>query len=142
MLRLSDGRISRLEKSWFEFKEIRKRGLGDAVWVPLWVSEYLLEQGKFGYVGYAKEYYGLGSVAISALSRREQAKVLRWSQVGRHNQGIWATKNYYKPADVFQYNDKEDLGIDLVLIQSFATDDRNEWHLNQDFVRFAAQAGR
>src|SRR5262245_57895930 len=98
---------TKMEKRWFEFREIRKRRLGDAVWVPLRVSEYLLEQGEWGYVGYAKEYHGVGSIAIPR-SRRDQAKELRWSQVGGRNQGIWATKDYYKPAEVYQYNDKED----------------------------------
>jgi hypothetical protein len=124
---------AKTEKSWFEFREIRKRRLGDAVWVPLQVSEYLLEQGEWGYIGYVKEYYGVGSVAVPQ-SRHEQAKNLRWSQLGGHNQGIWATKDYYKPADIFQYNDKQDLGTELVLVQRFATDDRDEWHLNQDLV--------
>src|ERR1700723_202936 len=124
---------AKMEKGWFEFKDIRRRRLSDAVWIPLLVSEYLLEQGEWGYVGYAKEYYGVGSVAIPR-SRREQAKDLHWSEVGGHYQGIWATKDYYKPAEIFQHNDKEDLGIDLALRQTFATDDRNEWHLNQDLV--------
>jgi hypothetical protein len=122
-----------MEKTWFEFKEIRKRRLGDAVWIPLCQSEYLLEKGEWGYVGYAKEFYGVGAVAIPR-SRREQAKKLRWSDLGGHNQGVWATKDHYKPAEVFQYNDKEDLGTELVLIQTLPTDDHNEWHLNQDLV--------
>jgi hypothetical protein len=47
---------------------------------------------------------------------------------------VWATAGYYKPGDVYQYQDKVDLGADLVLVQTYETDDPREWHLNQDLV--------
>lgn len=122
-----------MEKAWFEFREIRRRRLGDAVWIPLWASERLLDEGKFGYVGYVREYFGLGSVAMP-LARRAEGQELGWSELGGHSQGIWATKDYYKPVDVYQRNDKEDWGIELVLVQSFPTGDACECHLNQDVV--------
>lgn len=123
-----------MDKAWFEFREIRKRRLGDAVWIPLWASEHLRAEGKFGYIGYVKEYFGLGSAAIP-LTRRAQAHELSWTDLGgMHNQGIWAAQDYYKPAEVYQYNDREDLGIELVLVQSFPTDDAREFHLNQVFA--------
>jgi hypothetical protein len=122
-----------MEKSWFELTEIRKRRLGDAVWIPLMVSERLRDEGKFGYIGYVDEYYGLGSVAIP-IARSEDAKKLSWNDIGSHSQGIWATADYYKPADVFQYNDKEDLGVELALVQRFPTEDPPEWHLNLDVI--------
>jgi hypothetical protein len=125
--------IGLMEKTWFEFREIRRRRLGDSVWIPLHVSEYVRELGTYGYAGFVKEYYGLDSVAVPIL-RRDDANKLRWSELGGHSQGIWATKEYYKPAEVYQYHDKEDLGIDLVLVQRFSTEDQNEWHLNQDIV--------
>ena len=81
-----------------------------------------------------KEYFGLGSIAIP-LVRRAEGQKLRWSDLGgMHNQEIWATKDYYKPVEVYQHNDKEDLGIELVLAQTFPTDDAREYHLNQDLV--------
>jgi hypothetical protein len=122
-----------MEKTWFEFREVRKRRLGDAVWIPLWASEYLRDEGKFGYVGYIKEYFGLGSVAIP-LARRAKGQELHWSELGGHSQGIWATKDYYKPVDAYQRIDKEDLGTELILVQSFPTEDARECHLNQDLV--------
>ncbi|PKQ06791.1 MAG: hypothetical protein CVT73_09520 [Alphaproteobacteria bacterium HGW-Alphaproteobacteria-12] len=107
--------------------------MGDAVWIPLWASEYLRDEGQFGYVGYIKEYFGLSSIAIP-LTRRVEGRALRWSELGGHSQGIWSTKDYYKPVDVYQRNDEEDLGIELVLVQSFPTNDARECHLNQDVV--------
>lgn len=122
-----------MEKTWFDLSEVRKRRLGDAVWIPLYASEEIVDRGKFGYVGYVHEYYGLGSVAIPT-SRREDGQKLNWSELGGHTQGIWATEDYYKPVEVYQYDDRHDLGIDLVLVQSFATEDPREWYLNQDLV--------
>jgi hypothetical protein len=123
-----------MEKDWFELKDIRKRRLAAAVWIPLRLSHRLIHQGTYGHVGYQDEFSGLGSVAIPVERRAEAAK-LRWSDIGiGHSQGVWATSDYYKPADVYQYNDRVDLGIDLVLVQTFETGEQSEWHLNQDLV--------
>ena len=121
-------------KTWFEMKDIRKRRLADAVWIPLRVSDHLIREGKWGYVGYKDEFYGMGSVAIPKAAR-EEAKKLNWSEIGlRNDQQVWATGEYYKPAEVFQYHEKVDLGIALVLAQTFPTAEPNEWHLNQDLI--------
>jgi hypothetical protein len=122
-----------MDKSWFELNEIRRRRLADAVWIPLRVSEHIGKTGEYGYVGYKAEYFGLGSVAVPR-SRRAAAKKLNWSDLGGHDQRHWATKDYYKPVDVYQYNDKEDLGTELVLRQHFDADEPTEWHLHQDLV--------
>ena len=37
-----------MDKSWFELKEIRRRRLSDAVWIPLYVSEQVETQGNYG----------------------------------------------------------------------------------------------
>lgn len=122
-----------MDKTWFELKEYRRRRIADAVWIPLRTTEYIEKKGRYGYVGYKKEYFGLGSVGIP-LERREQATKLGWSDIGiSHAQGIWATAGYYKPVDVYQYNDKVDLGTELVLVQHFP-DEPQEWHLHQDLV--------
>jgi hypothetical protein len=122
-----------MDKSWFELKEIRRRRLADAVWIPLRVAEQVEKKGEYGYVGHKEEYFGLGSVAVPT-SRRDAAKELSWSELGGHDQRVWATKDYYKPADVYQYQDKEDLGIELVLRLHFDAEEPTEWHLHQDLV--------
>jgi hypothetical protein len=123
-----------VDKNWFEMNEIRKRRLADAVWIPLHVADHISRQGRYGYVDYLEEFFGLGSVAFP-LERREETKELSWSDIGIGNdQRIWATREYYKPAEVYQERDKVDLGVNLVLSQSFETDDPSEWHLNQDVV--------
>ena len=113
---------------------IRRRRIADAVWVPLRVSEYIEKAGNYGYEGYKEEFFGLGSIA-TLLNNRFQVDKLGWSEIGiGHNQGVYATKEWYKPADVYQYYDGVDLGIELVLVQNFPGEEPPEWHLNQDLV--------
>lgn len=120
-------------KTWFEMKEVRRRHLADAVWIPLHVAEMIQKKGNYGYTGYREEYFGVDSIAIPT-SRREDAKSLDWSSLGGHSQRSWATKDYYKPVDVYQYHDMDDLGIELVIQQNFDADEPFLWHLNQDLV--------
>ncbi|HZL59176.1 MAG TPA: hypothetical protein VFC38_05705 [Stellaceae bacterium] len=123
-----------MDKTWFEMKDIRKRRIADAVWIPLRVSRHITRDGTYGYAGYKVEFFGLGSVAFP-MQHRADVKKLSWSEIGvAHGQRVWATSEYYKPAEIYQYRDKIDLGIDLVLVQTFETDDPSEWHLNQDLV--------
>ncbi len=86
-----------MQADWIEMKQIRKRRIADAVWIPLRAVETIREEGRYGYPGYLHEFFGLGSVAVS-LTQRDEAKTLSWSDIGiMHDQGIWATNEFYKP---------------------------------------------
>ena len=85
-----------MEKSWFDLKEIRKRRLVDAVWIPLRASELVEKAGTYGYPGFKEEFFGLGSVAIP-IERRGEAEKLGWSELSG-SQGSWACRDFYKPA--------------------------------------------
>jgi hypothetical protein len=123
-----------VEADWFEMKQIRKRRIADAVWIPLHSIETILEEGEYGYPGYRREFFGLGSLAVP-LTKRGEAKKLGWSDIGiSHQQGIWAAKEFYKPAEVYQYNENAELGIELAMIQDFDGAERPQWNLNQDLV--------
>lgn len=123
-----------MDADWFEMKEIRRRRIADAVWVPLRTIETIIDEGEYGYPGHRKEIFGLGSLAIP-LAKRDAAKNLGWSEIGVSNhQGVWATKEFYKPAEIYQFNEKEDLGIELAMSQHLPGDEPSEWHLNQDLV--------
>src|SRR5690606_27827954 len=103
-------------------------------WVPLRSSEFLEVEGAPGRRGYQKEFFGLGSVSVP-LNKREAASQLSWGDIGLINeQRVWASEASYKPVDVYQRRSGEDLGIELVLVQSFDGDEPREWHLNQDLV--------
>lgn len=126
-----------MNKAWFEFDKIRKRKLGDLVWVPLWTNEEIHRDGEFGYLGYRKEYYGVHTVAIP-LARAEEAKKLSWTDL-THAQGVYATKDIYKPAEVYQKDDGDDFGIELALVQQLQGE--TDLQLNQD-VAFALHLKR
>ncbi len=129
---VSDARS--VEQAWFEMAAIRRRRLSDAVWVPLRVAEYIHERGRTGFEGYSAEFFGLGSIAVP-VARRGEADELGWSEIGigrRH--GVYASRDRYIPAEVYEYEDSDNLGIELILEQNFGGADPSVWHLNQDLV--------
>jgi len=123
------------DQAWFEMASIRRRCLSDAVWVPVRLTEWIGEVGRVGYEGYRAEFFGLGSIAVP-LGRRADADKLGWSEIGiGHQHVVYASKERYTPAEVYQYRDGDDLGIELVLEQGFDGGAApSVWHLNQDFV--------
>ncbi|NSZ66424.1 hypothetical protein G6L16_026000 (plasmid) [Agrobacterium tumefaciens] len=122
-----------MDKTWFEMKDVRKRRLSEAVWVPLRASNPIQRQGSYGHIGYKEEFFGLGSLAIPT-DNLDDAKQLGWSDIGvSHEQRVWASSEGYKPAEIYQYNTGVNLGVELALAQTF-TDENPEWHLNQDIV--------
>ena len=123
-----------MKADWFEMKEIRKRRVSDAVWIPLRAVETVIEEGAYGYPGYRKEFFGSGSLAVP-LDKRDAAQKLGWGDIGiSHEQGIWATREFYKSAEIYQYNENEDLGIELAMVQGFDGAEPRQWHLNQDLA--------
>ena len=122
------------DQAWFEMASIRRRRLSDAVWVPLRLAEWIGEVGRIGYEGYRTEFFGLGSIAVP-LARHADAEELGWDAIGigrRH--GVLASNEGYTPAEVYQYRDGDDLGIELVLEQGFEGAAPQVWHINQDLV--------
>ncbi|MFS8036348.1 hypothetical protein ACI7BZ_05150 [Xanthobacter sp. AM11] len=92
------------------------------------------EQGKYGHPGFSREFFGSGSLAIP-ISQRGDGERLSWHDIGLiHDQHPHAFPESYKPADIYQYRDGHDLGLELVLAQHFVADICPEWHLHQDFV--------
>jgi len=80
---------------------IRRRRLPDAVWIPLRVSEYVEKAGEYGYEGFKEEFFGLAAIA-TLFDKREEIDKLGWSELGLgHNQGSYASKDWYKPADIY-----------------------------------------
>lgn len=123
-----------MDQNWFEMRDIRRRPVSGMVWIPLRSSVAISEQGKYGFPGFSKEFFGLGSLAVP-LSQRSEAERLSWSDIGlSHEQRSYAFRESYKPADIYQYHDETDLGLELMLEQHFSGAVPTEWHLNQDFV--------
>jgi hypothetical protein len=122
-------------QEWFEMPDLRRRRFATAVWVPLRSSETILEVGKRSRPGFVEEILYAASVAFP-LANREEAEKLGWMDIGiRHSGGPCAFRDgTYKPCEVYQYSDGDDLGVDLVFEQHVRGGHPNVWHLNQDLV--------
>jgi len=115
-------------------KQIRKRRIADAVWIPLHAIETIIEEGKYGYPGYRRDFFGSGSLAVP-LTKRDEVKHLGWNDIGiDRQQGVWATKEFYKPAEMYQPNENMELGVELAMIQYFDGAEPSQWNLNQDII--------
>lgn len=68
------------EHVWFEMRDIRKRRLSNAVWIPLRADETSVV-GESGHLGFEEDFFGLGSVAFPA-KHRQRAESLDWSDIG------------------------------------------------------------
>ncbi len=132
----SDGEMaerSRLEQAWFEMRDIQKRRVAESVWIPLRACSNI-KTGKNGHAGHQDEFFGVGSLAVP-ISRVDEAEKIGWEDIGLlHQHGSYAFEATYKPADIYQYRNEVDFGVELILVQNFDGGEPNVWHLNQDVV--------
>jgi hypothetical protein len=126
---------SNSKQEWFEMSDIRRRSLTTAVWVPLRAAEWVSESGEKNKPGHTTEYFGCGCVAIP-LDLKDEAAKLGWQDIGiGHSGGPYAfSDGSYKPCENYRWNDKDDIGVDLVFEQSFPGAEPNIWHINQDLI--------
>lgn len=126
----------RLPDDWFRYPDLRNRKVADSVWIPLRASERLASYGEYGDLGYLRESFCCGSLAVHQ-EHREEGESLGWMDIGLiHEIGSYANEGAYKGADEYWADWPADhtTGIELVLPQSFGWDHPAEWHLHQDFV--------
>lgn len=114
--------------------DLRRRRFAAAVWVPLRAGETVHSEGQFGKPHNREEIFYSGSVAFPPASR-SLAETLGWHDLGvSHSGGPYAFKDKpYKPAEIYQYNDGEDVGIDLIFEQH-ESGHPNIWHINPDLI--------
>ena len=124
-------------QEWFEMREIRRRRLANGVWIPLRLAQTTQPPFPCGPetgVISAEELYCAGSVAFPE-ANRAKAEELGWMDIGlTHSPGPYAFKNSYKPCEVYQWSDEEDLGVSLVFEQHVGAGHPSVWHLSQDLV--------
>jgi hypothetical protein len=122
------------DQQWFEMPDLRRRRFATAVWIPLRASETVDSEGQYGQPDSHEELFCAGSVAFPPTSRL-LAERLGWSDLGlMHSGGPCAFKDKpYKAAEVYQCNDGEDVGIDLIFEQN-VSGHSNIWHINPDLV--------
>ncbi len=120
---------SDIPQQWFEMPASRRRSFAEAVWIPLRVAETIRNANG------SEELFYCGSVAFPP-EKRNAAERLGWSDIGvSHHTGPYAFRDHpYKPAEIYQERDGEDMGIDLVFSQSPGGGLRSVWHVNQDLI--------
>jgi len=120
---------------WFEMEEVRRRKVSKGVWIPLRQSESVTKIGNHSTVGSIEEVICTGSVAIHSKYRAIGDR-LGWSDIGLiHTPGPYAFEDgRYKPADIYLHNEHEEIGVELVLVQTLNGQHRRRWLINQDLV--------
>lgn len=116
-------------QEWFEMNDVRRRALARAVWIPLRAIRTV--KGEDG----SEEVFAAGGTAFPPVGRG-QAEQLGWDNLGLgHEAKPFAFDDgTYKPVEVYQHDDKVDLGIDLIFTQHVGAGHPSIWHVSQDLV--------
>lgn len=123
-----------MDQDWILQKKETRRAFSKSTWVPLRAAVDN-EHGNVKNVGYSNEFFGCGSVAFSP-ENREIADKLSWSDIGLSRTiGPYAYEDgFYSAIDEYQYNDKEPIGVHLVLELPLPVVGGRQWILNPDLV--------
>ena len=93
-----------------------------------------VREGEYGQIGFKSEFFGVGSVMVP-VDRVGDAQALSWSDIGiGRSHRPYAFKSSYKPVDIYQRIDEDDLGVELIMAQSFDGIETSIWHISQDLV--------
>ena len=123
-----------MDKDWILQQKETRRTFSKSTWIPLRQSSDN-EQGNVKDVGYTNEFFGCGSVAFPP-ENREVAERLSWGEIGIGTTiAPYAYEDgYYSAIDEYQYNDKDPIGIHLVLELPLPVVGGRQWILNPDLV--------
>lgn len=123
-----------MDQDWILQKKETRRAFSKSTWVPLRAAVDN-EHGNVKNVGYSNEFFGCGSVAFPP-ENREIAEKLGWGDIGLSRTiGPYAYEDgFYSTIDEYQYNDKEPIGVHLVLELPLPVVGGRQWILNPDLV--------
>ncbi|RWV34245.1 hypothetical protein EPU08_04225 [Escherichia coli] len=123
-----------MDKDWILQQKETRRTFSKSTWIPLRQSSDN-EQGNVKDIGYTNEFFGCGSVAFPP-ENREVAENLSWGEIGIGSTiSPYAYKDgYYSTIDEYQYNDKDPIGVHLVLELPRPVVGGRQWILNPDLV--------
>lgn len=123
-----------MEQNWFEMRDLRRRKLASAVWIPLRAIDNIEDTGKSGHLGYRSEFFGVSTLAVPTECKDEIHK-LGGSDIGiSDNHCGYVDEGKYIPSDVYEDYRAKYTGLHLVLDQRGNSVELSEWHLHQDFV--------
>ncbi len=123
-----------MDQDWILQKKETRRTFSKSTWVPLRASVEN-EDGNVKNIGYSNEFFGCGSVAFSP-ENREIAEKLSWGDIGlsRTIAPYAYEDGFYSTIYDYQYNDKEPIGVHLVLELPLPVIGGKQWILNPDLV--------
>jgi hypothetical protein len=123
-----------MDQDWILQTKETRRTFSRSTWVPLRAAVEN-EQGNIKNIGYSNEFFGCGSVAFSP-EYREIAEKLSWGDIGLIKTiAPYAYEDgFYSTIEEYQYNDKEPIGVHLVLELPQPVVGGREWILNPDLV--------
>lgn len=126
-----------MKQEWFEMKDVKNRYFDKAVWIPLRAVHTISSEGKYGYIGYKEEFFGVGSLSVP-LNKRADASKLGWTDIGIgiiHDHSSYVDDDgTYHQADIYEDHGGKFTGLHLVLSQRGNSSEHDVWHLHQDFV--------
>jgi hypothetical protein len=126
--------INKDYKKWIEMDDLKKRDFNNKSWIPLCASQYLSDNGKYGYPGFEEEYFAAVSILFT-IQDKDTALKCQWEDTNPpYDNRPYANEEKYILAGNFDGFDKNVSGEYLVLQQIFDTGETQEWHLSQDFV--------
>lgn len=123
-----------MNQDWVLQNKETRRTFSKSTWVPLRASTND-EKGNCKYIGFVSEYFGCGSVAFPP-ENREIAEKASWSDIGIGCtvQPYAYEDGYYSSIEQYQWNDKEPIGVHLVLEHPQPVVGGRLWILNPDLV--------
>ncbi|WP_320172885.1 hypothetical protein [Maridesulfovibrio sp.] len=123
-----------MNKDWILQKKETRRYYSNATWVPLRESNND-EKGEARSIGYKREFFGCGSVAIPP-EHRITAERLGWMDIGLiHDAQPYAYDDgCYSSIEQYEYNDKEPIGVHLVFDHPQPVVGGRIWILNPDLI--------
>ena len=123
-----------MNKDWILQKKETRRIFSKSTWVPLRAMSND-EHGNSQHIGYTSEYFGCGSVAFPP-EHRDIAEKVSWTDIGIGCtvQPYAYEDGYYSSIEQYQWNDKEPIGIHLVLEHPQPVIGGRIWVLNPDLI--------
>lgn len=123
-----------MDQDWILQKKETRRTFSKSTWIPLRASVGN-EHGNVKDLGYRNELFGCGSVAFSP-ENREIAEELSWGDIGLSSTiGPYAYEDgFYSTIDEYQYNNKEPIGVHLILELPLPVVGGRQWILTPDLV--------
>ncbi len=123
-----------MNKDWILQKKETRRIFSKSTWVPLRAMSND-EHGNSQHIGYTSEYFGCGSVAFPP-EHRDIAEKVSWTDIGIGCtvQPYAYEDGYYSSIEQYQWNDKEPIGIHLILEHPQPVIGGRIWVLNPDLI--------